>query len=167
MAVPKILTSWDVSVDGIGFLGICDKIKLPFPEEKEEEVWGCGTYASVKIPVGIQPMVCEMSFLEFNPLLYNLVGAKGNAAGVLLKGAMRNDEETIPLVALLHGRLPKIELDEFSMGSVPKQHVRMNVKRFALTIGSHPALLVDAENNILNTHNLGDVLEDLRSSIGL
>ncbi len=170
MALPKVVTSWDVSLDGIGFLGIAESVQLPKITEVYEEVWGAGHYAKQKVPVGIEPMECTIKLLEIVPHVYNLFGIAGDAAGLILKAGMRSDvNETIPLLAVLHGRIGSIEVDNFEGGKIPRQTIVMQVKRYALTIGKHPALVVDIENNVLNLMGLSSIptIEAFKKTIGL
>ena len=166
MAVPKVLTSWDVSIDGIGFVGVADSFKPPKLEEKIEEVWGCGHSCAHRIPVGFEAMSCEISLLEITPLVYQLFGFRGSVGVIILTASLRSDEEkTTPLQMVLNGRFSKIELDSFEMGKIPKQMITMDVRRMAMTIDNQPAVIFDSENNILNLHDIGDRLADIRKNL--
>lgn len=167
MAMPKIVTNWDVSIDGIGFLGIAESVQLPKVHEVYEEVWGSGMYAKQKIPVGIEPMEATIKFLEITPSIFNLFGLAGDAAGIILKAGMRSNlNETIPLLAVMHGRIGSIETDAFEGGKIPRQTITIHVKRYALTIGKHPALVVDVENNILNLMGISSLVDGVKKALG-
>ncbi len=167
MALPKVVTSWDVSLDGVGFLGIAESVQLPKVNEVYEEVWGSGLYAKQKVAVGIEPMEATIKFLEISPFVFNLFGIAGDAAGIILKAGMRsNTSETIPLLAVLHGRVGAIETDAFEGGKIPRQTITIQVKRYALTIGKHPALVVDVENNVLNLMGISSLVDGVKKALG-
>ena len=167
MALPKIVTSWDISLDGIGYMGIAESVQLPKIHEVYEEVWGSGMYAKQKVPVGIEPMEATIKFLEITPFVYNLFGLSADAAGIILKAGLRSDtKETVPLLAVLHGRVGSIETDAFEGGKIPRQTITIQVKRYALSIGKHPAIVVDVENNVLNLMGMSTLTEGIKKALG-
>ena len=60
MATPKVVTSWDLSVDGVGFLGKAESIQLPEVEEITEEIRGAGSAGPRKIPMGVKLGDCTL-----------------------------------------------------------------------------------------------------------
>jgi P2 family phage contractile tail tube protein len=167
MAVPKILTSWDVSINGETFLGRASSVQLPKITEITEDLWGSGMYGKQKVVVGMEPMQCTIKLYEFSPFVFNVFGLSGDNTIVFLKGAMRNNlKEVTPLTAILNGRFHEIELDTFEGGKVPQQTLVMDVRRYELNIGAHPALLVDLENNIVNLKGVTDLVGDIRKALG-
>ena len=168
MAKPRVITSWDLSIDGVGFLGKAESIQLPEVEEITEELRGCGTNGPMKVPMGYKIGDCTLKSLEITPLFYQLFGISGNAAGLICKAAMRADMgKEIPLVAVLHGRFNKISTDAFEMGKVPRQEAVLTPVRYSLTINHQPALVIDLENDVWNLAGSNNLAGSIKNILGI
>ena len=168
MAKPRVVTSWDLSVDGVGFLGKAESIQLPEIEEITEEVRGCGTNGPMDVPMGMKLGECTLKSLEITPLFYQLFGLSGNAAGLICKAAMRADMgQEIPLVAIMHGRFKKISTDAFEMGKIPRQEAILKPVRYSLTINNQPALVIDLENDVWNLAGGNNLAAGIKNLLGI
>ena len=168
MATPKVVTSWDLSVDGVGFLGKAESIQLPEVEEITEEIRGAGSAGPRKIPMGVKLGDCTLKSLEITPLFYQLFGLSGDAAGLICKAAMRAEMgKEVPLVAILHGRFNKISMDAFEVGKIPRQESILTPVRYSLTIGNQPALVVDLENDKWNLAGANDLTSGIKNLLGI
>jgi uncharacterized protein len=168
MAIAKVLTSWTVSINGISYLGRCESIELPTVKEITEDIIGCGLYVKSKVSVGLEPMSSKFVFLEIDPFIFNTYGLAADTVGVICKGALRNDKEVTSLTAIMHGRWEEISMSELKAGQISgKVTATMSVKRYELFIGAIPALIVDAELNILNLKDIGDTLGKINIAMGI
>ena len=168
MATAKVLTSWDLSVDGVGFLGKAESIQLPEVEEITEEIRGCGKSGPLKIPMGMKLGDCTLKSLEITPLFYQLFGLAGEAVGLICKAGMRAEMgQEVPLVAILHGRFNKVSTDAFEAGKVPRQEAILTPVRYSLTIGGQPALVIDLENDVWNLAGGNDLTSGIKNLLGI
>ena len=168
MAVAKVVTDWDLSVDGVGFLGKAESIQLPEVEEITEEIRGCGKTGPVEVPMGMKLGDCTIKSLEISPMFYQAFGLAGDAVGLICKALMRAEMgREVPLKAIIHGRFKKISTDAFEPGKIPRQEAVLRPVRYSLIIDNQPALVVDTENDVWNLSGGNDLTTGIKNLLGI
>lgn len=166
MSLPKVVSSWNVSINGVGFLGRVESLQLPQIKSIDAEISGCGYYAKQKVSIGIEPLTAKFVFHEINAEIFSTYGL-GDVIGVIAKASCGVGKDAEPLVAVFHGRFGELEIGEFKANEISgKVTATMNVVRYSLTRNNIPLVIADLENNVFNLTGLGDTLETTRNLIG-
>ena len=163
--IPKLVSSWTISINGKGFLGKAESIDLPELKAITQDVQGAGMTIKNKVVVGYEPMTCKITFLEIDPELYTTFGL-GDVVGIICKAALGNGKDSEPLTAIMHGRFHELSTETFKMGEVSKTTAVMDVKRYTLLRNEVPMTVIDTENNIVNLSGV-DSLEQTRTILGV
>lgn len=167
MSLPKVITNWNVSIQGKSYLGLAESIELPNLKETTQEVHCGGMYGKRQIVTGVEPLSCKMVFVEvLDPVIFSSFGL-GDVVGLICKASIGHGKDAEPLTAILHGAFREITTEAFKMGEIPKTTVTMDVRRYSLLRNNIPITAIDLDNNIINLKGAGDILEQTRSLLGV
>ena len=91
-AVPKILKNFNLNVQGQGFAGLCDAVRLPDLRIKIDEHRAGGMDAPIPIDLGMEKIEIGFTMAEHNPMIFNQFGLQnGNAVTVNFYAALVDD----------------------------------------------------------------------------
>ena len=162
--IPKIISSWTVSINGKGYLGLAETLDLPELKAITTDVHGAGMTIKNKVVTGYEPLTCKITFLEICPNVFATFGL-GDVVGVICKAALGTSDAE-PLTAIMHGRFHELTTETFKMGEISKTNAVMDVKRYTLLRNNIPITVIDTENNILNFKGI-DPLTKTREILGV
>lgn len=76
MALPKIISSWNLFIDGRGYAGVAEKTKLPKLEKLTEEWHAAGMLGPIKLDFGMKGLELGFTLGEFNADVLALWGVR-------------------------------------------------------------------------------------------
>lgn len=88
---PKVLSNFNLYLDGQSKAGRCDTVKLPDITILTEDHRGGGMDAPAKIDIGMEPLTLEFTMSEYDPAVLRLVGLSSNAPLQLTFRGYTND----------------------------------------------------------------------------
>lgn len=169
MRSPKVVSNFDVTINGEGGKGKLGltKVSLPSIKYKIQRVATGHGLTEAKVISGIEPLTCSMSFAEWHPRLYQwqTVSQEIPAAFLLKAVKQSNMADTEPIEYLMHGEIDAVEKDELSRDSVPMHKIEINVVRMAVRIGKEPALILDTQNGIFNLDGIKNIYKSVNNNL--
>ncbi|WP_321392855.1 phage major tail tube protein [Emcibacter sp.] len=168
MSLPRVITAFQLFVDGRGMLGKTEKVTLPNLEIETEEYRGGGMDLPIELDQGMKAM--EMSFMhaEFDPDLAKLFGLRnGNTIPFTVRAASEDDEgNVIPVVIQGRGKLKGLDLGDLEPGKKGAVDFSVALRYFKLTIDGSNVIEIDAENGKRIIDGV-DQLSERRAAIGV
>lgn len=164
---PKILKKFKVSVDGKGYLGLADEIKLPKITVKTREVTS-GFQAPIELDVGqLERLEGSMTLLEFNADLLKLFGGWGdNTVTMTARGAIQaQGEEPQPVTVTLEGFFKEVDMGNWKDGEATKLTLQYTAQKYKLEINKEVIYEIDLYNDT-RVVNGKDQMGALRAAIG-
>jgi hypothetical protein len=168
MAIPKIVRSFSLFVDGRGYAGRVEECALPKLSVKTEEWRGGGMDAPAEIDVGMEKLECELTIAEHDPDLYRRFGLiDGNAVQATLRGALQADTgDAQPMVVTLRGMIRELDGGSFKAGEKGSLKLSLALRYYKLAIGGQDLIEIDVDNMrrvIAGT----DRMQSIRTAIGM
>ena len=165
--LPKILKNFNAFVDGKGFAGRIDEIKLPKLSLKTEEFRAGGMDIPIQIDLGMEKLEAELTFAEYDPDLFRLFGLTDNSGiAFTLRGGLQSAASTESVVINLRGILTELDPGSWKPGDKSNLKCTVSASYYKLTIDNRELIEIDAENMIRKI-NGSDQLSSLRSALGI
>ena len=164
--LPRVLKGFAVYVDGRGYVGRAESVKLPDLSIKTDEYRASGMDAPVELDMGTDKLDCQVTFAEWDPNLIKLWGLFNANTPIVIRGALqRQGEPAVPVSIRLQGGVKQIGRDDLKQGDKASMQVTWNCNRYREEQAGD--VLIDID--ILNmTRIVGgvDQLAGIRAALG-
>ena len=150
MALPRTIRNFNAFVDGFGYFGIATEAKLPQPKVQTEAHRGAGMEGPVGIDMGLEGMTSEITFAEFDPVLFKKLGKQER---FVLRPVQMGEEdfEATAIIATMGGLITTNEMGDLKPGTNVTLKLMMDVRSYKLEIDGdvvHDVDLVNAKRVI-------------------
>lgn len=166
--IPRVLKNFTVVVDGRGYAGKAEEVKLPKLTIKTEEYRGGGMDMPVKIDMGMEAMETELTFLEYNEEVFKLFGLRSLAPVQLtLRGALDDEQGNLTGVTVnLRGKWEELDFGSWKIGDKATLKVKVTLTYYKLNMGNVDLIEIDAQNMIRIINGV-DQLAEVRALLGV
>lgn len=146
MALPRVLKNFNLFLDGVGFAGKAEEIKLPKLARQFEDYRAAGMAGAVKIDLGMQPLDLEFTLGEINDTVLQRF-AEPDASGINLRflGALVSEDGlgTTAVEISARGRWEEIDMGGAKHKDQTKQAVKAPLTYYKLTYGGVVLIEID------------------------
>ena len=165
---PMVVKAFNLFVDGKGYAGACDDVRLPKLTKKTEEYRAAGMDAPVAIDMGMEKLDIEFTLSAYDNLVLSLFGvAIGNAIQCTLRAALEDsDGKVTAVVHNFSGSIREIDPGTLKAGDKPSLKVTMDLNYYSCTYDGVPAVVIDVANNIRTVGGI-DRLASVRLALGM
>jgi len=163
--IPQTIRQFNAFIDGVGYAGRVTDSTTPKLTLKTEDYNAAGMGGTDVIPLDLDKMEVELTFLEHTPALLGVIG-RANIPMTLRAAAKRDDETAVPLVWTMRGIFT--ELDSGQLKAAAKVELKLKgVLRYnKLTHSGQLIHEIDIENGVRNIGGT-DQMADIRAAIGM
>lgn len=164
--LPRVLKNFSVTVDGRGYIGRAETVKLPELGVKTEEYRAGGMDAPVELDMGMNKLETTITFAEYDPELIKLFGLFSADTPLVLRGAIqRQGEEAISVSIRLQGGVKQINRDDWKAGEKGSMQIAVSCNRYQEKQADRTLVDID----VLNFKRIiggKDQLASMRKAIG-
>tara|TARA_B100001094_G_scaffold331808_1_gene401414 strand:+ start:3880 stop:4380 length:501 start_codon:yes stop_codon:yes gene_type:complete len=165
--LPQSIRAMNLFVDGKGFAGAIEEIVPPKLKIKTQEFKAGGMDTPIELDHGIEKLECSFTIANYDKDLFKVFDITPNKmVSITLRGAIEEDDKTIPVAMLLTGGWKEMDFGTWKSGETTKLKVQMTLKKYELLIEDEEQIFIDVPNMVRRIHAI-DVLESARSAIGL
>ena len=145
--LPRVLKGFTAYVDGRGYIGMVETVKLPDLNVKTEAYRGAGMDAPIDLDMGMEALDCTMTLADYDPDLIKLYGLFQANTPIVLRGAIqRQGEAAVPVVIRLQGGVKSINRDDWTQGNKGNMQVAFNCNRYKEEQGDETLVDIDVLN---------------------
>ncbi len=165
--IPKILKNFNLFVDGRGYVGRAEEVNPPKLTIKTEEMRAGGMDAPATIDMGMEKLEASFTLAEYDPAILKQFGiVSGNAVQLTLRGALTDDESTIPLTIKLRGMYTEMDMGKFGAGEKGQLQCSMACRYYSLEIDGKTLIEIDVDNMTRVIDGV-DKLAEIRDALGI
>ena len=165
--LPKILKNFNAFVDGRGYAGRIDEISLPKLSIKTEEHRAGGMDIPVAIDMGMEKLEAELTFSEYDPVLFRLFAlVVVNAVSLSLRGGLQGSGDAEAVVVNLRGQLKELDPGNWKPADKATLKCTVSIRYYKLTIDRRELIEIDAENMVRKINGV-DQMSSLRTALGI
>ena len=163
--IPLILKDSQIFIDGHGYAGRAQKVKLPKLSLKTEELWAGGMSGPIEIAMGHEKLEATVELFEWSPKVIELFGNIDHAGtGLRIMAALERDdgsEETVGVEVELRGRVKVIDHGDIEQGKIAPMTAEIAVSYYKYSHDGRELIEIDM------TAPGGDLSAARRAAIGL
>ena len=149
MRIPHKLTNMNMFLDGVGFAGLVTEITLPVIKFKSEDHQGGGMDAPISIEMGMEPLEASFVLSSYETEVFAAAGFQENVStGIICRGALKKDDEVIPLNVVLRGRIEEIDFGTWKPGDESSMKFTLKVDFYQLMKGVVELCYIDIKSSI-------------------
>lgn len=146
---PKILKKFNLSVDGVGFLGLAEEITLPklTVKTKLAEV---GFQAPIELDIGqLEPLQGSVTLSEYNPnILKQFGGLRSQTITMVMRGAIQaNMQDPKAVKVTIDGYFKQVDFGSWKDGETSKMVLQYTATKYQLEIDKEKIYHIDMANN--------------------
>lgn len=133
MSFPRHIRGFNAYLDGFGYLGLAPKATLPEVKIATTRYRGAGMEGSAAIDMGLEDMMSDISFAEYVPRLFDLLGT--HVTMTLRPGERaREDGASRPYIFTMNGLITAPTFDGLESGKESLMKVHMEVDRLRVSV---------------------------------
>ncbi len=155
--IPSRIKEVNIFLEGYGFFGTVDTIKLPAVKTKKEQQLGQHVDTGI-----LEPMEFEAEVNITNMTIFQEV-AKLQNAKIKAKGSYQEDGSNKAAVATLSGPMDA-EMDTWKSGDAMKTKIKMYVNVYHLDLGGDEVIDIDLPNFIAKIGGT-DIYEQVKAAV--
>lgn len=126
MALPKHTRTWNLYVDGRGYAGVAEKVKLPKLEREMEEWRAAGMGGPIKLDLGNKGLELNFTLGEYNTDILALWGITDpSGIGARFLAAAGDGTTTDAIEIEVRGRFEALDFGDVEMKKMSKLDVTM------------------------------------------
>lgn len=146
--LPRILKNFDFSIAGLSASGTCDTVTPPTLEIKTEDHRGGGMDMDVKLDMGMNALVMEASFAEYDPQILTTFGRRsGNSPQYVFRGHCEDEDGNTRLVTITaRGRVNKLTPAEVGPGKKNTLSITIDLRFYRMDVDGAIVHLIDPIN---------------------
>lgn len=165
--LPRVLVGFTAYVDGRGYIGRCETVKLPDLAIKGEDFRGAGMDAPVELDMGMEKLDVQITLAEYDPEIIKLFGLFSADTPVVLRGALRRQgEDDIPVVIRCQGGVKNLSRDDWQAGNKSNMQVQINCNRYLEQQNGEELVNIDILNSVRIIGGV-DQLAAFRAALGI
>lgn len=165
--LPRVLKGFSVSIDGRGYVGRSETVKLPDLAVKSEEFRGAGMDAPVDLDMGMEKLDIQITLAEYDPNVIKLFGLFSADTPIVLRGAIqRQGEDAVAVEIRAQGGVKNIGRDDWTQGNKGNMQIQVNCNRYIEKQAGETLVEID----ILNSKRIiggVDQLASMRAALGI
>lgn len=166
MSFPRHIRDFNAFLDGFGYMGIAQKATLPEVKISTTRFRGAGMEGSAAIDMGLDDMMADISFAEFVPRLFDLLGT--HVTMTLRPGERaREDGASRPYIFTMDGLITAPTFDGLESGKESMMKVRMEVDRLRVSVDGVAKWDLSNRAGAPRLVNGVDQLAGIRAAMGL
>ncbi|MCK9241606.1 phage major tail tube protein [Desulfocurvus sp.] len=121
MAADNILRQWALFVDGRGYVGNVEQLKLPELTLKTEEFRAAGMDAPVSVDMGMEKLETTFTLTKKCADMLKLFGGReGGEVPLTARGGLESADGTVtPVIVSMRGRIVSVKPGEWKAGERP------------------------------------------------
>jgi uncharacterized protein len=150
--LPSTLKYFNCFVDGVGYAGRVEELELPKLTIKTEEWRGGGMDAPVEIDLGMEKLEATLTFAEYSPPLFALLGLVESAkVGLTLRGSTYSGEagaQVIPVEVNLRGAFRELDMGSWKAGEKGTFKCAVACRYYKLLIGGSERIEIDVNTMV-------------------
>ena len=166
--LPHVLKNMNLFVDGRGYAGRVDEIKLPKLTLKTEEHRAGGMDIPVEIELGMDKLEAELTISVFDPEVFKLFGLLDNAATqITIRGAIQAQGVAAkPVIVNLRGGWKELDAGTWKPGDKSTLTLQVAAHYYKLTVADEELIEIDAVNLVRKVGGV-DQMAEIRAAIGV
>ncbi len=165
MSIPRTIRNFNAFVDGRTYFGRATEAKLPDVKIITEAHRGGGMAGPVGIDMGVEGMTSEITFAEWDPVLFKHLGKKTKF--VLRPAQLGEDNfDADVIVASITGLITSPGLGDLKVGSSSSMKLIMDVRAFAFEINGEELINIDLVAGIRRVGGV-DQMASMRRAMGI
>jgi P2 family phage contractile tail tube protein len=145
MAFPRKIKNFNAFVDGISYFGLTTAAAMPEIAVATSDYRGGGMDQPVAIDMGLEAMTAELTFAEFRPEIYAMIGTRQL---LVLRAAMQAQADVTDadaLVLTMRGKISKLAGSELGAGNDVTKTITMSLDRYRVEIAGATLVDIDVE----------------------
>lgn len=167
MATRKILKNFNLFLDGTGYLGKVEEVTLPNMAWKTEEFQGGGMIAPLSVKMGLEKLTCSFVIKSFESNIKSALGGPTNKdLGLTVRGAVEDNNNTVPIRVEMRGIITGIETASLKVGEAPGLTGNMDLNYIKFMENSKVIYEIDVPNHIFKLNGV-DHLAQERKALGV
>ena len=166
--LPHVLKNMNLFVDGRGYAGRVDEIKLPKLTLKTEEHRAGGMDIPVELELGMDKLEAELTLSDFDPEVFKLFGLLDSTrTQITLRGAIQAQGTVArPVIVNLAGGCKEIEASAWKPGDKSTLTLQVAAHYYKLPVGDEELVEIDAVNLVRKVGGV-DPMAEIRAAIGV
>ncbi len=166
MLNPHALRNINCFVDGKGYAGAVESIKLPELALKTEDYAG-GLDTDTEIDMGMEKLEAEITINRAEADLFKGFGlSTSQRVNYTVRAAYDEDGTVRPVVIKMSGGTKAIARDDLKSGSIAKTTLKVSLRFYEESIDGNTVARIDIDNNVREINGV-DQLKEIRSAIGI
>ncbi len=164
----KVLSLFNLFVDGRGYAGKIEEFEPPKLTIKTEEVRPGGYDAPVEVDLGMEKLEASFTLLDWDREVLNYYGVGHNnpVACTVRAGIGNGDGTVIPYVYQLQGMWKELEHPKLKGGDKLSMKVQVALKYYKLEVDGVVVHEIDVENAVRIINGV-DYLAEARGAAGI
>ncbi len=147
MATPKVIKNFNLTVQGVGFIGLVTNVTLPSLTIVTDEHRAGGMDMPIMLDMGMEAMELSFEVAEQNPDIIRNFGLNNqNGVQLIFRAAMQNDTETTPYVIVARGMISNLELGDVTVGEKNSITVTVSLRYLKIVENLIPLVEIDVDN---------------------
>jgi P2 family phage contractile tail tube protein len=165
--IPKVIKNFNVTVDGVGYAGRAESVKLPELKIKTEEHRTGGMDIPVDLDMGMEKLELQFTLSEHAASVFRQFGIfSGNGVALQFRAAKSDDFTVEPYVINCSGMYTVQNPGTIKVGDKTPFEATLNLRVYQLLLNGTELVYIDAENMIRRINGV-DVLAQQRAALGL
>jgi len=167
MATPKVIKNFNLTVQGVGFVGLVTNVTLPSLTIVTDEHRAGGMDAPIMLDMGMEGLEMSFEIAEQNPDIIRQFGLNAqNGVQLIFRAAMQNDTVTTPYVIVARGMITNLELGDVTVGEKNSMTVTLSLRYLKIMENNIQLIMIDVDNMKRVIAGI-DELQAERDAIGL
>lgn len=164
--LPRTLKNFTAYIDGRGFIGRVETVKLPDLNIKSDEFRAGGMDAPIDLDMGMEKLDCQITLAEYDASVIKLWGLFTAETPIVLRGAVqRQGEDAVPVVIRLQGGVKSLNRGDWQSGQNSTLQISVNCNRYIETLADEEVVNIDILNNVRIVGGV-DKLASIRAALG-
>lgn len=165
---PNVLQNFKLWIDGHGYAGVCDTVKVPKLEYLKEDHIGGGMTGKIDMRfLAHDTLKAEAHFISMEPAVMGLFGlAPRETVSFQFRGALSAEGSTELKAAVCYMRgFPEIEFEEWKVANKGGKTLPLSLEYLHLTVGDVSLVKLDPVNGVWE-RNGKSILSGLQQALG-
>lgn len=167
MAIPKVLKNFNIFLDGFGYAGLCDEVKLPDLKIKTAEHRAGGMDLPVDLDMGMEKLEMGFTMAEQSAQIFRQFGLRNqNAVQCTFRAAKVDDQVVEPFHLFCRGMYTSLNGGSVKNGEKAPLEAMLTLRYYRMELNGRVELEIDADN-MKRVINGVDQMAEIRRAIGL
>lgn len=147
--IPMTLKDCTAFIDGFGWEGRVKTLELPKINFKTEDFRGGGMDTPVPIEMGVEALMCAVTFHEMSPQHFGLLGRMEAAnEAIVFRGSQEKGALVLPIIATMRGGFKSMDPGTWTPGSPAETKYEGGLTYYKLEVNGQKVIEIDPENSV-------------------